>query len=312
MPLQTEYRPKTFKQVVGNKDTIKAIKSALAEEKHNHCILLSGDSGCGKTTLAYLIAKRLGAYDHKSTRNVCFREFNASDFRGVDMVRGVRQESAKAPLGGDVRVYFFDECHKLTPDAQEAFLKLLEIASETPNYYIFATTNPEALKITFKRRCAQYTLAPVTEEELLEHLKGICEKEEIKATDEVLERIAQDATGSVGVALGILDAIKGLSPSEMLSAAQQQAALQNEVIELCRALANKDSWKKVAAILRGLQGQDAEGIRRKVLGYCSSWLLKQDNARAFLIMDAFETPTYDMGFPRIVHSSYMAVKGDNI
>ena len=305
MPLQTDYRPKKFKDLVGNKDVSKAIKTALGTEKHNHCILLSGDSGCGKTTMAYLIAKRLGAFDHDSSRNACFREFNASDFRGVDMVRGVRQESAKAPLGGDCR-------HKLTPDAQEAFLKILESADKTPNYYIFATTNPEALKITFKRRCAQYTLSPVSEDELLEYLQNVCEQEEIKASNEVLERVAADALGSVGVALGILDAIRGLSPSEMLAAAQRQAELQNEVIALCRALSAGKPWKQVAEILQGLRDHDAESIRRNVLGYCSSWLLKQDNPKAFLIMDAFEHPTYDMGWPRIVYAAYIATKGDKL
>lgn len=307
MPLQTEYRPLSFQEVVGNKETIKAIKAMLKSEEMNHCILLSGDSGCGKTTLARLIAQELGAYDPDSSRNVDFREYNASDFKGIDMVRTVRADSAKVPLGGGNRVYFFDECHKLTGDAQEAFLKVLEEASG-PNYYVFATTNPESLKTTLKRRCAQFSLQPISDDELFELLASVCDSSDIPASEEVLEAILQDSSGSPGVALGILDAIKGLSEKEMLAVAKQQAALQNEVIALCRALANgKTKWKEVAEILRGLQGQDPEAIRRKIVGYCSSWLLKKSDLRAFEIMDCFMTPTYNEGFPRIVHSCYMVI-----
>lgn len=307
MPLQTTYRPTKFKDVVGNAEVVKALKASLEQEEHNHCILLSGDSGCGKTTLARIVANKLGAYDPESDRNPNFREFNASDFKGIDMVRGVRADSAKAPLGGGNRVYFFDECHKLTGDAQEAFLKILEEASG-PNYYIFATTNPEALKVTLKRRCAQFALQPVSEDQLFELLCDVCESSDIPASDEVLEAIVSDSLGSPGIALGILDAVKGLSAKEMLAAARQQAALQNEVIALCRALADtRSNWKKVSEILRGLQGQDPESIRRKVIGYCSGWLLKQSNMRAFEIMDCFMTPTYNEGFPRIVHSCYMVI-----
>ncbi len=312
MPLQTVYRPKLFKKVLGNKETVKALQALLKAEEHNHCILLTGDSGCGKTTMARIVAQKLGVLDPNSQSNPNFREFNASDFKGIDMVRSVRQDSSKVPLGGGNRVYFFDECHKLTGDAQEAFLKLLEEASG-PNYYIFATTNPESLKVTFKRRCAQFALSPVGEDELSGWLMEICRKEGIKATDDVIAQIVMDATGSPGVALGILDAVKGLSGDEMMAAAKKQAALQNQVIELCRALAKRAKWKDIASILRGLQssGTDAESIRRAVVGYCSSWLLKQDNPQAFVILDCFEKPTYDMGFPRIVHSAYMCVHSED-
>ena len=307
MPLQTQYRPRRFQDVVGNKEVVKALRTMLDAEEHNHCILLTGDSGCGKTTLARICATKLKAYDPESDRNPNFREFNASDFKGIDMVRSVRADSSKAPLGGGNRVYFFDECHKLTGDAQEAFLKILEEASG-PNYYIFATTNPGALKVTLKRRCAQFALQPISDDELFDMLVEVCETASISADDEVLDAIVADSTGSPGVALGILDAVKGLSGREMLAAAKQQAALQNEVIALCRALADtRSNWKKVSEILRGLHGQDPESIRRKVIGYCSGWLLKQSNIRAFEIMDCFMTPTYNEGFARIVHSCYMVI-----
>lgn len=307
MPLQTDYRPQSWRQLRGNSDVVKAIRSALKREDHNHCFLLTGGSGCGKTTTAYLIAKALKAYDPESNVNPNFRELNASDFKGIDMVRNVRRESATSPLSGDCRVYFFDECHKLTSDAQEAFLALLEKSSETPNYYIFATTNPESLKPTFKRRCAVYELKSPTDKEIGDLLFEVTQSENIDVPEEVIDQIVTDCTGSPGIALGILDAIMGLPVEEMLKAAKKTAAMQNNVIDLCRALASKKGWKEVSRVLSGLQGEDPESIRRKVLGYCSSWLLKQDNPRAFLILDAFAEPVYNTGFPGIVRACYIAL-----
>lgn len=311
MPLQTDYRPSSFDEIVGSTETINAVKALLEREDRNHVVLLSGGSGCGKTTLAYIISEALGVYDFATNNNPNFREYNSSDFRGIDMVRGVRAESNKNPLSGSIRVFFFDECHKLTGEAQEAFLALLEKSNETPNYYIFATTNPEMLKPTFKRRCAHFELQPITEDEIIEHLDAVVTSEEKEVPKEVLEQIAQDSTGSLGIALGILDSVIGLSAKEMLKVAEQQASVQNAVIDLCRALAKGEKWIKVAAILKNLQGtEEPEGIRRKVLGYCSNWLLKEDNGRAFIILDAFSESIFYVGFPGVVKACYMALNAE--
>lgn len=308
MSLQNEYRPIKWKEMYGNKEVINAIQAALQRKNHNHCFLLTGDSGCGKTTTAYLIADALGVYDHGTNNNPNFREINASDFKGIDMVRQVRRESASMPLSGNYRVYLFDECHKLTGDAQEALLKLMEGADDTPNYYIFGTTNPEMLKPTFKRRCAAYQLQLLTEKDIFDLLADICDYEKAKhVSDDVLDQIAQDCTGSPGIAVGILDAIIGLGGDEMLAAAKKQASLQNQVIDLCRVLAKKAKWSDVAKVLQGLQGEDAEGIRRKVLGYAASVLLKKDDPRMFLVLDAFCEPVYNSGYPGIVRACYMAL-----
>lgn len=311
MPLQVDYRPTELDEVIGNHDTIEAIKAWSERDDRNHAILLSGSSGCGKTTTAYIIASVLGVYDYESNNNPNFREFNSSDFRGIDMVRGVRTDSSKNPLSGGIRVYFFDECHKLTGEAQEAFLALLEKSNDTPNYYIFATTNPEMLRPTFKRRCAQFLLAPAKDSEVKELLTDVARAEKVKVPKEVIDQITEDALGSSGIALGILDTVIGLSPKKMLSVAKQQAASKNAVINLCQALAKKEKWSVVAEILKDLkEKEEPEGIRRQVMGYCSNWLLKQDNGRAFIILDSFNESIFYSGFPGIVRACYMAREAD--
>lgn len=311
MPLQTTYRALNFGELIGNKDVIDAVKANLKDPDHNHSMLFTGGAGTGKTTLARIVAMRLGAYDPDSLNNPGFREINVGDDTGIDAVRRIAMESSRVPLGSPVRVFFLDECHRMTTPAQEMWLKLLEEA-EGCNYYLFATTNPEALKDTFRRRVATYEMKPISDDIIANYLADICKQEEIDAPQDVLDIIASDSLGSVGVALGILDAIKGLSAPQMAKEAHKQAAKQNAVIELCRALADKKStWATIRPILAGLkdQSEDAEGIRRAVLAYCSNWLLKQENAKAFVILDCFREPTYNIGFPGIVYACYMALKG---
>lgn len=306
MPLQTTHRPISFKKFYGNEAVTKAIKANLDSEDPNHVMLISGPSGCGKTTLARIIARYLGAYDPKSQSNPGFIEINAADNRGIDTIRAIREECSRAPLGADTRVFLFDECHQQTRQAQEMFLKLLEEASG-PNWFVFATTNPEMLMDTFKRRCAQYQVAPQTESGIIEYLQQICEKEGITPTDTMLEQIAANSVGSLGIALGLLDAVKGLDESELQDAIVKQAEKQSQVIELCRELAKpKCNWKSIQPILKSLkeQGEDAEGIRRMILGYCASWLLNKDEPRAWVIMDCFREPMYNIGFPGIVLACY--------
>lgn len=309
MPLQTTYRPKSFKQFYGNEQTVETIKAAINQEDHNHCMLITGPSGCGKTTLARIVARALGAYNPASVNNPCFIEINNADNRGVDTVRAIRDECSRVPLGGEARVFFFDECHQQTRVAQEMFLKLLEEA-DGYNYFIFATTNPEMLLDTFKRRCAQYTLQPLSEKDVADYIANIADKEQLDIDDAVFEHIASQSTGSIGIALGILDAIKALPGEKIMDAIASAAESQSQAIELCRALAKPTcKWKDIQPILKSLkqQGEDAEGIRRMVLGYCSSWLLNKDEPRAWLIMDAFREPMYNIGFPGIVLASYTAL-----
>ena len=314
MPIQTTYRARNFGEIVGNEDVIAAVKALLKDEDPNHAILITGESGTGKTTLARIIAMRRGCYDPDSSSNVGFREINAADVRGIDGVRAIGAEASKFPLGGGDRVFFVDECHRMTGDAQEMWLKVLEEAKGY-NWFIFATTNPESLKATFLRRCAKFEMKPVTEKQIVEYLGGICDEEKIDANDQVLEVIAADCLGSMGIAMGILDAIKGLSADQMLQAAQQQAAKQNAVIDLCMRITDKKNpakWADIRPILASLkeQGQDAEGIRRLMLAWCSGALLKRDDPKAFFIMDAFRDPTYNIGFPGIVMACYQALKAN--
>ena len=90
--------------------------------------------------------------------------------------------------------------------------------------------------------------------------------------------------------------------------AKQSAEELSESIALCRALIRREGWKIVREILSGLKDQDAEGIRRHVLGYAQSALLNSDNERAGLVLEEFFEPFYSIGFPGLVYACYSVTK----
>ena len=137
-------------------------------------------------------------------------------------------------------------------------------------------------------------------------LNRVIVAEDKDVPEEVVSQITQDSLGSARMALSILDKIINMEPIDMLVAAKQQAADQNEAIALCRALIDKRPWKAIAEIIKGLE-QEPEKVRRSVLGYAQAVLLKKDNPQAALVLMSFRAPFYDVGKPGITIASYESI-----
>ena len=301
MSLYLDYRPKTWDEIVGNEETVSSLQNMLKKGNPPHTYLFVGGSGCGKTTIARILATDLGCNGND------YREINAADFRGIDSVREIIQSAKYKPLEGKSKVYMIDECHKLTTDAQNAMLKILE---DTPDhvYFILATTDPQKLIATVKSRAVQYSMNPLSDMEMMRLLKVTIKKEKESVDKEVLEQMIQDSMGHPRAAMNILEKVLNTEPDERLEAAKAMAEQTNEVIELCRCLLSNAGWKKCAGILQGLKGQEAESIRRTIIGYAQSVLLKAENDRAAIIIEQFMEPLYDVGFPGLVFNCYAIIK----
>lgn len=287
MELYKKHRPVKLSRVVGQEETTATLENLLTQGRVPHSLLFTGPSGCGKTTLARILRTELGCVDND------FYEINCADFRGIDMVREIRKAMTYAPAGGDCRVWLIDECHKLSNDAQNALLKMLE---DTPAhvYFFLATTDPQKLLKTIKTRCMEMPVRGLEEKELIGLMGTVLRREKKEVPEEVLETIARDSIGSARMALVLLDKVIDLPEESMLEAARAKASAENEAIELCRLLIKKASWKEVAAVLRGLK-DEPESVRYAVLGYARSVLLGggKGAARAFVVIDSFRENFYD-------------------
>lgn len=300
MNLYNKYRPQTFDDLIGNETIIATLRGILKTPPHAY--LFHGPTGCGKTTLGRILAKELGA------RNNDYREVDSADFRGIDTIREIRKQSQFKPLESSCRVWLLDECHKLSNDAMNALLKALE---NTPKhvYYILCTTDSEKLLPTIRGRCSSFAVSPLNELQMLKLIKRIVRAEnKTLASREVYEQIIQDSLGRPRNAIQILEQVLAVSEEQQLQVAKQVAERQSQVIELCRCLANKSGWKKTSNILQGLKDQDVEMIRRQVLGYFQTVLLKEDNIKAAMIMEVFIEPFYNSGWPGLVFACYSAIK----
>jgi DNA polymerase III subunit gamma/tau len=301
MSLYHKHRPQSLSAVVGNTAVTTALEGMLSNlDKCPRVFLLHGGTGCGKTTIGRIMKSMLEITDTD------YREIDSADFRGIDTIRELRKHSNYMPLESPYRMFLLDECHKLTNDAQNALLKLLE---DTPKhlFFILCTTEPEKIIKAVRGRCSEFQLNSLKEEEMVGLLRKTARKEGEKLDTELLETIAESAQGHPRNALQILEQVLNTEPEQREEAAKVIVEQQAQSIELCRALLGNKPWKSVAAILTKLKGQDAESIRRVVLGYAQAILLKTDNPKAGLVLECFIEPFYNSGFPGLVYACYEVI-----
>ncbi len=306
MELYKKYRPRTLDKILGQDSSVKILKSFIAKRKIPHALLFTGPSGCGKTTLARILRRELKCGKHD------FTELDCADFRGIEMVRNIRSRLYQAPISGRCRVWIIDECHKLTADAQNAFLKMLE---DTPKhvYFMLATTDPQKLKKTIKTRCTEIVVRSLTDKYILSLVAYVCKQEGYdKLPKEVVEKIIESCDGSARKALVLLGKIIDLDDEDEMIDAIKATTVGVQAIAIVRALLNpRVKWMEMAKILKETSTEEPEQIRWMILGYAKSVLLGggKFSARAYLIIDVFRDHFYDSKHAGLVAACYEIIVG---
>ena len=218
--LALKYRPKTFKDLIGQDIVSETIKNAIKSDKTPNAYLFTGIRGIGKTTIARIVAKSLNCLN--GIENLCEEKFcencqaiadsshidvlemDAASKTGVDDVRDLIEFSRYGPTSSKYKIFIIDEVHMLSKQAFNALLKTLE---EPPQYlkFIFATTEIKKIPITVLSRCQRFDLSRIKSLELFEFIKKIKTIEKGNVSDEVIKLIVKISEGSVRDALSLLD-----------------------------------------------------------------------------------------------------------
>ncbi len=154
--LSVVLRPTSLDNFIGSPKVIKEIKTFISDKRIPTAFLISGPTGCGKTTLARCINTAL---------NGEMIEANAADDTGVTSARELGDQASYRPLMGDYKVIILDEAHQLTKAAQSALLKHVEDAPIS-TIWIFCTTEPSKLLPTLRGRCSSFVLGGLTDEDI--------------------------------------------------------------------------------------------------------------------------------------------------
>lgn len=308
--LDKKLRPEEFEDVLGNEKEINSFVVNLEKENGPHCFVITGPSGCGKTTLARIAAKHVGATDLSIT------ELNTGNNRGIETSRDLISKM-RYSMGG-TKVFIMDEAHKMTKDGKAALLKPTE---DVPDhvYFFFLTTDPTTLFKGDEGKALKTRLTPVKvtgikPSELYKYLRRVVKKEDLNIEPDTLKIISEKCGGSPRQALVYLEAIKDLEdPDDQIDKLESMTVSDDpEVIEFCRTLLPKNtSWKTLGNMLLSFKDKkDAEEVRRIVMGYMQSVLIKSGSPRAAYILECFCDYQYSNGFPGITLATYQAFQGE--
>ena len=215
-----KYRPTTFESVVGQEALTQTLRNAIRTNHLAHAYLFCGPRGVGKTTCARIFAKTINCLTPTTENDACnqcescvafneqrsfnIHELDAASNNTVDGIRSLIDQVRIPPQVGKYSVYIIDEVHMLSSGAFNALLKTLE---EPPSYAIFilATTEKHKVIPTILSRCQVYDFSRITVADTIRHLQYVAQKENIQASEEALNVVAQKADGGMRDALSIFD-----------------------------------------------------------------------------------------------------------
>lgn len=218
-----KWRPMRFEDVAGQEHITRTLKNAIASGRLAHAFLFTGQRGCGKTTVARILAKAINCpnaaangYEPCNTCENCLaitagRSMDVSEIDGasnnsVDDIRELRDNVKYPPLQGAYKVIIIDEVHMLSNSAFNALLKTLE---EPPRYlvFIFATTEVQKVLPTILSRTQRYDFRRIQLDEIMALLRKIADADGITIDDDALVLIAKKADGSARDAESVFDQV---------------------------------------------------------------------------------------------------------
>jgi len=281
--LARKWRPRSFREMVGQTHVLKALINALDSQRLHHAYLFTGTRGVGKTTIARIIAKCLNCETGISstpcgTCSVCREidegrfvdliEVDAASRTKVEDTRELLDNVQYSPSRGRFKVYLIDEVHMLSTSSFNALLKTLE---EPPPHvkFLLATTDPQKLPVTVLSRCLQFSLKNMPPERVVEHLTHVLTAENVPFENDALWLLGRAADGSMRDAMSLTDQAIAFGEGKVL-AADVRAMLgtldHGQVYGVLHALIEGDARALIEAVRHlAEQGPDWNGVLSEML-----------------------------------------------
>ena len=282
--LARKWRPRSFREMVGQTHVLRALISALDTGRLHHAYLFTGTRGVGKTTIARIMAKCLNCEQGVSSvpcgecsvcreidegRFVDLIEVDAASKTKVEDTRELLDNVQYMPSRGRYKVYLIDEVHMLSTSSFNALLKTLE---EPPEHvkFLLATTDPQKLPATVLSRCLQFSLKNMPPEAVVGHLQHVLGSENIPFEEQALWLLGRAADGSMRDAMSLTDQAVAFGEGKVL-AEDVRAMLgtldQGQVFGVLQALVDADASALLQAIRQlADHGPDWMGVLGEVLG----------------------------------------------
>ena len=186
-----KYRPSDFSEIKGQKEMVKRVKAFVEQQNLPH-LLFTGPAGVGKTSLSLVIAKKL----FKDSWRQNFLELNASDERGIDIVRNKVKDFARTRAIGDVpfKIIYLDECDALTREAQQALRRTMENYTQTCRFILSANYSSKIIE-PIQSRCVVFRFKLLEKKDILAIIDKIAEQEKIKIDEKAKEALYDISEG---------------------------------------------------------------------------------------------------------------------
>ena len=264
-----KYRPKSLDDIVNQKEIVERLKKFVAERNMPH-LLFAGPSGTGKTTAALALVHDLYGDNYKQY----FLELNASDERGIDVIRNKVKEFARTVPPGDVpfKVVLLDEADNMTADAQQALRRTMELYTQTTRFVLACNYLSKIIE-PIQSRTALFRFYPLKKEDLVNRLAYIAKNEGVEYDEKALETIYDITQGDMRKSINILQAASAYGKVTVEAVYKVLGLAQPKEVREMINLALSGKFNEARAKLRelvvnyGLSGGDiVKQVHREITG----------------------------------------------
>lgn len=296
----TKFRPKELDTLIGQPEVVEALKRKHKRGDIPQAIALTGPPGTGKTTVAFILRRLLGARHD-------FHQIECGKEGGIDTIRKITDGEMRLVPKGKAIMFLLEEAHKLTDAAQQALLVPTEHPPENV-HWVISTTDWQKIIPALKTRFMEFKLKPLSDDDMRQVIAKAVKATKSEISTKVLDKIVECSDGSPRRALRYLEKVLDLDSDKDRLDAIEPDAVRKVAFDLVKTLLwEKPDWTKAAAVLRDLV-EEPEMVRRMVMAVAGTELLKcNKNAdRAAGVIGCFQyfLDTGKAGYSQLLAMAY--------